>query len=121
MIKALYCNDCRDIIRHEATVSWNHWFGYHGYWVDEKGHKQRLDGNTMYQLNHPEDLVQPGDPRFQRLYPKQYAEIQAATERHKQELKQEEEETWKKDKEFTEKFGKEGADALKVAKEYGLA
>lgn len=71
-----------------------------------------------FALEHEQDLIQPGDPRFAKAYPKEYAEMQAAQERYNKRLKDEEEKEWREDKDLIEQFGPSARDALKIAKEH---
>lgn len=113
------CHCGRPVEATAEQVYWNKWYGYHGYWkgICPAGHSFISRTGAIYALNHPEDLVQPGDPRFAKLYPKQYQEMQTGQERYQAETKAKEEAEWKADREVVEKFGAQGKDALKAVKE----
>lgn len=84
-----------------------------------EGHpiREPADRSILHILENPDDIVQPDDPRFQTLYPKQYEEMQRAKEKAKESA---ETAHRKKDlyaREVSERFGQAGRDALKVADE----
>lgn len=87
-------------------------------WVGEcpEGHQVRVlvDGNILHALKHPDDYLQPDDPRFKMVYPKQYAEIERNTEMKRQQEEAQYQQTNQQNREFKKRFGKRGESVLQA-------
>lgn len=76
-----------------------------------------IDPNTLFILKHPDDFIQPDDPRFRTLYPEQYARMQHEQELQKNKAENEYVNTEIANKRIKEKFGQRGMDAIKMLEE----
>jgi hypothetical protein len=91
------------------------------YWLAEckEGHtvRQPIDFNVRYILEHPDDFLQPGDPRYAKVYPVQYARMKADEAQDKIDLEESYMATEIADKRMGEVFGRQGKEALALLKE----
>lgn len=106
--------DGDDVVSINPVLESGEWEGRcrHGHQV-----RQAVDHNLLFMLTHPDDFVQPDDPRFKTLYPQQYEQIQRTQELEEQKAEAKYRNTEIANKQFKEQFGHRGQEALKVLEE----